>query len=156
MSQFSLRTVVATASLFVLAACSENSPVAPGTDDAAFAKGSSGGSSSATSTNSTRTRVEIALRAPAGAPFTSAKGKAKYAAKSSERELQIEAENIPAGTVVTFMYNGAAIGTGTSSALREVRLNLNSTLGQTVPMVAVGGLISVVTSAGAVIVSGSF
>jgi hypothetical protein len=150
-----LRTVAATASLFALAACSESSPVAPLSDDAAFASGS-GSSTSSTSSSSTRTRVEIALKAPAGAPFASAKGKARYSAKTGERELQIEAENIPVGTAVTFLYNGAPIGTGTADVLRQVRLNLNSTLGQTVPMVAAGGQVSVVTAAGAVIVAGAF
>lgn len=156
MSRFSFRVVAVTASLFVMAACSESSPVAPLSDDAAFASGSGGGSSSTTSSSSTRTRVEIALTAPAGAPFASAKGKARYSAKTGERELQIETENIPAGTAVAFLYNGTAIGTGTANALRQVRLNLNSTLGQTVPMVGAGGQVRVVTAAGAIIVAGAF
>lgn len=145
-----LRALTVVTSLVVLAACSEQSPVAPLDSDAVLASGKSGGGST------TSGRVEIALTRPADAPFANAKGKARYSSKSSERELQVEVENVPVGTVITFAYNGVSFGTATANALREARINVNSKLGQTVPMVGAGGLVTASTTAGAVIVSGSF
>ena len=152
MQNLSLRTalrITSAAVLVSLAACGDNATT--GVEGASLKSGSSasGGSVKAG-------RVLIALTRPAGAPFASAKGKAKYSNRGGERELQIEAENIPAGTAVEFVLDGAVIGTGTATALREVRLNLNSDLGATVPTSVTGKGVSVRTAAGAVIVSGSF
>lgn len=137
--------------LVSLAACAGADTTSPAADNTvALAKGS------ATASAAGEVKVIIALTAPAGAPFRSAKGKAKFASKGGERELQIEAENIPAGTAVKFLLDGAEIGTGTANALRAVRLNLNSDLGATVPTSVAGKKVSVTTAAGAVIVSGGF
>lgn len=146
------RAITVSVSLAVLAACSENSPVAPSGTDAAFASGS-GSTSKSTSTS---TKQEILLTVSASSPFQSADGKAKYAAKSGERELQVEIEDIPAGTAVTFAYNGVVFGTATASALGEARVNVNTKLKQTVPMVTAGGKVTVSTAAGVEIASGSF
>ncbi len=142
------RVLAVAASLVALTACSENSPVAPSASDASFASGSSSTTTSA--------KREIVLVKSQGSPYASAKGKAKYVAKSGERELQAEVENVPAGAMITFSYNGAAIGTVAASALGTARLNLNSTLGQTVPMVATGGKITASNAANAEIVNGTF
>ena len=142
------RAVTVAVSLSVLAACSENSPVAPSNTDAAFAAGSS--------TSTTSTKREILLVVSVGSPFLKADGKAKYAAKSGERELQAEVVNIPAGTMVTFSYNGVAFGTAAASALGTARINVNTKQKQTVPMVAAGGKITASTAAGAEIVNGTF
>ena len=155
MQRSAFRVISVVATMVALTACSESSPTGVANDAAALARGSSGGSS-AGATSSTRTRVEIALTRPANAVFATAKGKAKFSAKTGERELQIEAENIPAGTAVVFSVGGVAVGTGTANALREVRLNLNSTLGQTVPMSMTGQAVTVTTAAGGMIVAGSF
>jgi hypothetical protein len=149
------RTLAAVAAVSLITACSDSSPVGLETSsDATLAKGS--GSTVGSTTKSTASKVEIILSRPANAVFASAKGKAKFASKPSERELQIEVENIPAGTAVVFMLDGAAIGTATANTLREARLNLNSTLGQTVPMSVTGKSVTVMTAAGGAIVAGSF
>ncbi len=142
--------------LLSLAACADGATTAPsdaslrrGADNAAAGSGTGG-------TTTAAGRVEIALVRPSSAPVASAKGKAKYSNRGGERELEIEAENIPAGTAVSFVLDGSVIGSGTATALREVRLNLNSDLGATVPMSVAGKSVVVRTSAGATIVAGSF
>ena len=153
------------AALISLAACGDNS--LSGVEDASIARGSgqnaapaatgaSGGGTSGGGTRGGEVKTIIALSPPAGAPFASAKGKAKFASQGGERELEIEAENIPTGTVVSFLLDGAVIGTATSDALREVNLNLNSDRGASVPLSVTGKSVRVQTAAGAVIVSGSF
>lgn len=144
------RLIAVAVALIALTACSEQSPVAPLNTEAAFASGRSGGVVSKAG------RMEITLARTATSPFAAAKGKARYSAKSSERELQVEVENVPAGTVITFLHNGVAFGTATASALGEARLNLNSTLGQSVPMVSAGSAITATTAAGVTIVAGTF
>lgn len=142
-----LRTLAAVGSLAALAACNESSPTGIVETDAALSRGSSGGS--------TANRVEIVLTRPAGAVFANAKGKAKFASKTGERELQIEVENIPAGTTLNFFVDGVQVGSATASALREANLNLNSQRGDAVPLTVTGKSVSVRTAAG-VVVSGSF
>jgi hypothetical protein len=163
MQNLSMRTALRISSaavLISLAACGDN--VATGVDGAALKSGSSAAGSASSSSSSSSTggvqtgRVQIALTRPAGAAFATAKGKAKYSNRGGERELEIEAENIPAGTAVEFVLDGAVIGTGTATALREVELNLNSDRGATVPASVAGKSVSVRTAAGAAIVSGSF
>lgn len=141
------------AALLSLVACGDSSPT--GVNDPSLRRGSDNvGGQSGGGTSSDR--VIIALSRPAGAPFASAKGKAKFSNRGGERELEIEAENIPAGTAVSFVLDGAVIGTGTANALRAVELNLNSDLGASVPASVAGKAVSVRTAAGAVIVSGTF
>ena len=130
----------------MLAACGANSVTGVNTDTQVAAK---------RGVNATRT--EIALRAPAGAPYTSAKGKAKYAVRGADRELQVEAENIPAGVAVTFSVNGAAIGTGIANAVGKVSINLSTELRQIVPMIAAGSAVAVTRSSDSrAIVTGAF
>ncbi len=155
-----LRTALrltASATLISLVACGDGSPTA--SDDASLARGSSQGGAPAATGNGIRAgevKTLIALARPTGAPFATAKGKAKFANKGGERELEIEAENIPTGTVVTFLLDGAVIGTATSNALREVNLNLNSDRGGSVPQSVTGLSVRVQTASAAVIVAGSF
>jgi hypothetical protein len=159
MQHLSLHTalrITSAAVLVSLAACGDNAST--GVDGAALKSGSSSSSPTTTASGGTVSngRVLITLARPAGAPFGTAKGKAKYSNRGGERELEIEAENIPAGTAVEFLLDGAVIGTGTVTSLREVELNLNSDRGATVPASVTGKSVSVRTAAGAVIVSGSF
>lgn len=140
-----IRFVAATLAAVALAACSESSPTGV-MADAALASGSSSASA---------TRIEIALTRPADAVYRNAKGKAKYATKTGERELQVEVENVPAGTVLTIAVGGTSAGSATADAFGKARLNLNTTLGQTVPMVSAGTTVTVTSAAGPV-VSGSF
>ena len=121
-----------------LAACADNSVT--------------GADQQVVSAKAASTRVQISLTAPAGAPFRTAKGKAKW--DSRNPELEIEAENIPAGTGVVFMLGGVQVGTGTASALRAVSLNLR---GAAATASVTGKSVSVNrASDGAVIVRGSF
>jgi hypothetical protein len=137
------------ASVASLAACGDNGLTAPASPATSAREVTSGGGAAAA-------RSDISLTRPAGAPFANAKGKARFSTKAGERELQIEAENIPAGTVVTIKVGGSVVGTATATALRAVRLNLNSALGQAVPASVAGSAVVLTTAAGAVIVSGSF
>ncbi len=148
MTRSMLRAITVAASLVALTACTENSPLEPSVS-ASLASGSS-------SNTSTSSRIEIVLTRDAMSPFAAATGKAKYAAKSGERELQVEVEDIPAGTMITFAYNGVPFGTAAASALGQARVNVNTKLRQTVPMVTAGGIVTASTAAGAVIVRGAF
>lgn len=141
-----IRTLAAFAAAATLAACSESGPTAI-VSEPAFASGSSGGGSK-------KSITEIALTRPANAAYRSAKGKAKFAIKAGERELQVEVENIPAGTVLSIMV-GSSSYSATANALGKARLNVNSTRGQSVPMSVAGAAVTVTSAAGAV-VSGSF
>ncbi|MFN8666036.1 MAG: hypothetical protein U0164_02430 [Gemmatimonadaceae bacterium] len=135
-----------------LAACS-NDATAPVAPQVVAASSSDNGVSSASS--ATRTRVEIALKGSAA--FANAKGKARFTAKSSERELQIEIGNVAAGTSVNFFVGGAQVGTTqVTNALRQASINLNTTLGQSVPTSVTGKMVEVKTAAGALVASGSF
>ncbi len=136
-----------------LAACS-NDATAPVSPQVVSSSSSDNGVSSASSSSS-RARVEIALKASAA--YANAKGKARFTAKSSERELQIEIENVAVGTSVNFFVGGVQVGTTqVTSALRQASINLNSTLGQSVPTSVTGKAVEVKTAAGALVASGSF
>lgn len=129
------------------AACSPDS-AGPTAASAAAAKGSGTGG------GQTADRLEIRLSAPAGSIFANAKGKAKFRDRGGEQQLEIEVENIPAGTVIDFAVGGAAIGSATADALGNASLRLNSDEGDTVP--AVAGQSVDATSGGSPVVSGSF
>ncbi|MBY0488749.1 MAG: hypothetical protein K2R93_02795 [Gemmatimonadaceae bacterium] len=143
-----ITSIASVAAVATLAACADSSPTGL-TNDAAFASGSG------TTSSSTATKIEIALTRPADGVYRNAKGKAKYATSANERELQIEVENVPAGTMLTFTVGGSAAGTATADAFGKARLNLNTKLGQTVPMVSTGTTVRVSSPAG-VVVTGSF
>ena len=135
-----------------LAACS-NDATAPVSPQVVSSSSSDNGVSSASS--SSRVRVEIALKGSAA--YANAKGKARFTAKSSERELQIEIENVAAGTSVNFFVGGVQVGTTqVTNALRQASINLNTTLGQSVPTSVTGKTVEVKTAAGALVASGSF
>jgi predicted PilT family ATPase len=90
--------------------------------------------------------------------FPAAKGSAKFKAKPSERELQVEVEHIRrlAGRRVVVVVGGAKLGTAKVSALGAARLSRNSELGQRVPQVSAGTVVKVRTGGGTTVVKGSF
>jgi hypothetical protein len=170
------RLVAVAASLISLAACTDQpSSALTSPDRAAFSKGADDpkgdtrgrdslqgprrddppGDDRMGARNDQRTRTIIALTAPAGAVFRGANGKAKFDARPGERELQIEVEDIPAGTAVVFRVDGAAIGSGVADTFGNARLELNSERGDTVPLTMAGRMVSVTTAAG-IVVSGRF
>lgn len=140
-----------------LTACSADStgPTTPQAIAASSSDNGASGASGASSSSSNRVRLEIALKGVA--PYANAKGKAKWSSKSSERELQIEIENVAAGTSVNFYVGGAQVGTTqVANALREASINLNTTLGQSVPTSVTGQTVEVKTAAGVLVASGKF
>jgi hypothetical protein len=91
--------------------------------------------------------------------YVGVKAKAKYKNRNGERELQVEAENLRVGTVVSVCVSGARAGGATANAFGNARLNLNSNAGQNVPTVSSGTRIAVhagSSCAGALIASGQF
>lgn len=102
----------------------------------------------------TRTRITLT----SAGTYANAKGKATYKVNGSEREFQVEVENIKklAGQSVNVFVNGKKVGTATVDALGAARLNRNSDLGQTVPNIKAGDKVQVKNAAGVLIVSGSF
>lgn len=102
------------------------------------------------------TKTTIAL-SPSAA-FAAAKGKAVYKVDGAEREFQVEVENIPslAGKTVKILVNGSQAGTATVNSLGAARLNLNTTLGNTVPNIKRGDKVEVRKMGGNLIVSGTF
>lgn len=105
---------------------------------------------------STANKVIVAL-APS-ADFPGARGKAQFDARSNRRELEIEVEHVRqlAGQTLTFSLGGTAAGTARVDTLGSAEFKLRSQAGQNVPASVAGLAVSVATSSGTVIVSGSF
>jgi hypothetical protein len=102
---------------------------------------------------------EIRITLNSSAAYPGVKAKAKYKNRNGERELQVEAENLRVGTVVSVCVSGLRADGATANALGNARLNLNSNAGQTVPNVTSGTAIAVRAGgscSGALIASGSF
>lgn len=102
--------------------------------------------------SSNETRLEANL---SGVDYPDADGRARYRDRGGEQELQIEVEDGPANTPITFFVGDVAVGSGTTDEFGSARLNLNSDDGDTVPMVEAGTKVSV-TAGGGVVVSGVF
>lgn len=100
--------------------------------------------------------IRIALQG--SAQYPNAKGTAKYKADGGEREFQVELENVKslAGKTVNVFADGVKVGSFRVSKLGTGRLNRNTDLGQSVPMIRAGSAIQIKTGAGALIASGSF
>jgi hypothetical protein len=97
-------------------------------------------------------RREIFLRRPANAPFPNAHGKATFKT-GGERELQIEVEDVRAGTRLVFFLGTRRLGTRTTNQFREARLELR---GAAAPTSVAGKLVQVKTTTGRVVVFGRF
>lgn len=102
------------------------------------------------------TKTVIALSH--GTAYPNAKGKATYKVNGTEREFQVEVENVKklAGQSVRILVNGIQVGTARVDALGAARLSRNTDLGNSVPNIKAGDKVKVKTSAGVLIVSGSF
>ncbi len=99
-------------------------------------------------------RVEIALAGTAD--FPESDGKARFRDRGGERELQIEVEDAPTNVQVSFLVGGDTVGTATTNATGDGRLNLNTDQGDTVPASVAGLTVKVLTPQGTVIISGAF
>lgn len=93
-----------------------------------------------------------------GTAYPNAKGKATYKVNGSEREFQVEVENVArlAGKTLGIFVNGTRVGSARVNALGQARLSLNTDLGNTVPNIRAGSKVQVKTAAGVLVVSGSF
>jgi len=92
------------------------------------------------------------------APYANAKGTAKYKAAGGEREFQVELENARplAGKTLNVFVNGTRVGSMRVSALGVGRFSRNTDLGQSVPLISAGSRVQIKTTAGVIVVSGSF
>jgi hypothetical protein len=90
--------------------------------------------------------------------FPRARGSSQYQTQPGQAEFQAEVEHVPAlrGRLVTVSVNGAAVGSARVSPLGIAHLERNSELGQRVPVIGPGSIVSITTSTGTVIVSGSY
>lgn len=150
---------------FGLAAC--GSPAGPEGGEIALASGSGSGEP--------EIRMEIPLIS-VDPTIPDAKGKAKFRDKGGEKELEIQVENLPqaggglpnpgpapfsivpiggSGDPVEFFVNGAFVGSSAIDALGNARLNINTDLGDAVPMVFVGDVV-LATLNGVPVVQGTF
>jgi hypothetical protein len=86
-------------------------------------------------------------------------GHAKFRARNDGRtELEVEVEhvNIPAGTILNVMIDGAQTGTITLAPTLEGEFEVESERGQTVPAVTSASTVVVTNAQGQTIVSGAF
>jgi hypothetical protein len=99
----------------------------------------------------------IVLRAPATNPaFARANGEAKFENEGGERELEIEVEDVPAGTALVFYLGDTELARTTADSFGNARINLNSDRGAVVPATVAGKTVTVKTPAGEIVVSGTF
>lgn len=93
-----------------------------------------------------------------GSAYGRASGSAQYQAQPGQREFQVEVERLASlrGTSVLVRVNGAAVGSMTVSSKGIAQLTRNSELGQRVPAIVHGSIVTVQTRAGVVIASGTF
>lgn len=99
----------------------------------------------------------VAVLSPS-AGFANAKGKAVYKVNGSEREFQVEVENVKklAGKSVKIFVNGTQVGSAMVNSLGTARLNRNTDLGQAVPSIKAGDVVQIKTGGGTLVVSGKF
>ena len=74
----------------------------------------------------------------------------------SRFKVQVEDVNLPAGTVLNVLVNGANIGTLTINTFRQGEIERNTNDGQAVPNITTGTTVAVVTQSGSTVASGAF
>lgn len=102
--------------------------------------------------------IETRITLSGSVAWPGAKGQAKYKVDGTQRELQVEVENVLrlAGTRLKVLVNGALVGTMPVSTLGTARLSRNTDLGQAVPQISSGSRVVVRTGADVVVASGRF
>lgn len=90
--------------------------------------------------------------------FPTAKGTAKYKASGTEREFQVEVENVKvlAGQTLVVFVDGKKVGSFVVNALGAGRLNLNTIRGNKVPLIKAGSKVQVKAPGKGLVVSGQF
>ncbi len=93
-----------------------------------------------------------------GSAYSRASGSAQYQAQPGQREFQVEVERLASlrGTSVLVRVNGATVGSTKVSSKGIAQLTRNSERGQRVPVIVHGSTVTVQTTAGVVIASGTF
>lgn len=121
---------------------------------------SSGDATAARGSSSSRARIRLETRLSpvAGGSFARASGKAKWDSRNNntQREYEMEVEDVRPGTEVEFYLNDVKVGsTVTVDALGNARVELSTQLGHAVPLAA-AGLRAEVRAGGVVVVTGVF
>ncbi len=93
-----------------------------------------------------------------GSAYGRASGSAQYQAQPGQRELQVEMGHLASlrNMSVIVRLNGATVGSMKVSSTGIAQLTRNSELGQRVPAIPHGSTVTVQTTAGVVIASGTF
>jgi hypothetical protein len=102
-------------------------------------------------------RLEGALVAPLAAPRAS--GKAKFESRRGRRKFSTQVEDTAAGATLTVLVSRPGGGTAVLGQIRTDAvgrgdLNLDTALGQTVPVLQTGDIVQVLSSNGLLVVSG--
>ena len=90
--------------------------------------------------------------------FAHAVGGSQYQSQSGQSEFQAEVEHVRAlaGKQLLFKVNGAMVGRMTVSKRGQADLTVNSELGQKVPSISSGTLVTITTGSGTMVVSGRY
>lgn len=158
MNSSSIRSIVLAVAASALAACAGD-PTAPSSATLDPSLNNSGTTNVTSARSASRIRLRAKLAPIAGGGFGRASGKAKWDSRNNNnvRELEMEIEDVRAGTQVQFFVNGVRYGaTVTVDALGNARIALSTQLGQTVPTAAAGLPAEVRTTGGSVVVRGVF
>jgi hypothetical protein len=90
--------------------------------------------------------------------FPTAAGSAQYQAQPGQRELQAEVEHLRrfAGARITFSIGRTGLGSAVVNRLGYAEINRNTDVGQPVPTITHGSVITVRTASGTLIATGRF
>jgi hypothetical protein len=102
--------------------------------------------------------IKIQTSLTGSGTYAGVHGKATYKAKGAERQLEVEIEdaNKLRGQLLTVKVGSTTIGTMRVNNFGAAEIERNSQAGQKVPTVGSGTRVTVTTSSGALVVSGSF
>jgi hypothetical protein len=102
--------------------------------------------------------VNVQVQLKGRSAFPRAGGGSQYQSQPGQSEFQAEVEHVRslAGRQLLVKVNGATVGKMKVSRVGQADLTLNSELGQSVPTITAGSVVKVTTSAGALVVSGSY
>jgi hypothetical protein len=92
------------------------------------------------------------------ASYPKATGTSQYQSQGSQRELQVEVENLKplAGQHVNVFVNGSKWASPTVSSLGIAQVDKNTDVGQAVPTITHGSTVRVRTTSGTLIAGGTY
>jgi hypothetical protein len=102
--------------------------------------------------------VNLQIQLKGRRAFPHAAGSSQYQSQPGQSEFQVEVEHVRAlaGKQLLVKVNGTTVGKMKVSTVGQADLTLNSELGQSVPTITGGSVVKVMTSSGALVVSGSY